>query len=139
MVGVELLEDADDLDGAPHSGRSPEPFRHHPPQQAFGETELTLEVHAFDVVQRDEVVAQVDATGRLQRFDLNVLEAAEAVQVGDRLADFGERERFPLRGLDQRGERGLLRRAALDQYLNACDRPAGIVCGGYLGERGGGD
>ena len=79
-----------------------------------------------DGVNGDQVVEQAhSAVRRFGRLDANVLKAAEAVEVSDRLADVGQRQRLARLRFHQVDEGRLRSRPTFDRHAHVGDRFAG--------------
>ena len=92
-------------------------------QAPLGQPEVAPKLHPVDGAHRDEVVAELDgAIGRVDGFDLDVLEAPEGVEVSDGRAHGRHRQRLPDARFDQIDERGIGGRHAFDEHTHLGDR-----------------
>ena len=123
MVAIELLDEPRDfLRAAGRRGRA-EAADHRAPDEAArqGQRWRAAEIHRLNVVQRDEVVAQRDASGCRQRVDLDVLKSPEPVDVRDGLSHLGHRQRIADPCFDQRADRGIVYRAIFGDHFHLDD------------------
>ena len=107
----------------PSAGRRVAEACGHPAAEgALGHPEFALELDARDSVHGLELVVDRHAAGRGVNIDLDRLEAAQAMEVGDGLADVAHRQRAADASLDQIDERRLGGALSLDVDGHLADR-----------------
>ena len=119
VVLVELFERPHHLRDASRLRGAAEALGHGVAQAPLGQPEVAAKLHPIDGANRDEVVAELDgAIGRVDGFNLDVLEAPEGVEVSDGRAHGRHRQRLPDARLDEIDERGIGGRHAFDEHTH---------------------
>ena len=136
MIPVEGLERASRVSGPRDRRPCAVAIGDRAPQQSLVEAERAGEFHVLHAAERNEIEAQADATrARGRSVDPDVLEAAETIEVSDRLANVGHRQRTADVRFEQVRDRRIRRRLPVDEDLDLLDRSADVCRG--VGDRSG--